>query len=1005
MYNFDRMNLTSESIDKLLKDPKTTVEDLLKEEELLQELRSQNEKLIDYFDKDKVKRLLDYIIKEQEDEKDKGYKFPFLCSQIFGLEIDKIMKYFFITNKQIEEEQKENEKKEKEEKEKEKKDSDEEEENNKNREQDNNKKEENENIKKEEKKVENKEDNKPEEEKVENKEEKKEEKKEEDKKDEEDKNKSKEEEVKKDEVKEEKKEEVNEEKKEDNKEETKVEVKEEQNSDNKDKEKEEKENEEDKNEEGKKEGEEDKKSEPESKENKIDLLDYFFQFLPEESDQKLNYVLSGYFSSLIVNLLSLNPLVFLKYIYKERSDVLDRMVTHCYRKSISDTLSKLLHFENYLQNEPLDEETKKDMIETRNFLFSDIFEKISIDMDNEDLNSIYFFITGLFDPLNINEEKDIFIEIAENKRAMKALIAPLKNLDIINYTEDNYEQVINKRKNFSTIIDIIIFFLTNIKKLKLDIPKNDSDSKFTIQHPKLSGELFDNLENLIKNNFNKKNDGEKSVLQCFNECSIKPLGEYKIKIVDLLCNLFPYFKNISKFYDEILINSEFFKNAFDYLFEYEWNNLYQDSFLNLLREFLNDANDHELLQEHLINQLTLFDKIKKYTNQEDKFKFIGKDSKPISHGYFSFLVSLSYKINTVMGGPTVIMKDGVLRQGSFTFISKVPEEGDKQGAMDMLYGGVEDVGNDNEKKKEEEEKKENFDSMQKYITDDWRTYFDENISKIITQYENKTWPEVEKKNSISPFEKALDDENKNENNNNEEEAANRRVANIFGDDDDEDKGEDRGRDGVKEVGENRDEGANFFAENNKENEENVDNNMNINVDAFEFDDKNNEEEKKKGDDINKEEDKNKEKINNKEEKEINKNYEEKKEEEKKKEEKKEEEKKEEEKKEEEKKEEEKKDEEKKDEEKKVEEKKEEKVEENKTEPDKKEDAKPEESKVEQDKTEDIKVEKPKLTDDKKEEDKNEENTKKEDDKKEDNEVKENEKKDDSETEEKGETGE
>ena len=103
--NFGKMNLSSESIDKLLNDPKTNVEDLLKEEELLQELRSQNQKLIDYFDKEKIKRLLDYITKEQEDEKDKGYKFPFISSQIFGLKLDKIMKNFFITNKQMQEEE------------------------------------------------------------------------------------------------------------------------------------------------------------------------------------------------------------------------------------------------------------------------------------------------------------------------------------------------------------------------------------------------------------------------------------------------------------------------------------------------------------------------------------------------------------------------------------------------------------------------------------------------------------------------------------------------------------------------------------------------------------------------------------------------------------------------------------------------------------------------------------------------------------------------------------
>ena len=108
--NFGNMKLTSDAIEKKLNDPNTTVEDLLREEDLLQEFRSQNEKLIEYFDKDKIKRLLDYIIKEPEvDEQERGYKFPFLCSQIFGLELDKIMEPFFKTNKEFEEENKKKE--------------------------------------------------------------------------------------------------------------------------------------------------------------------------------------------------------------------------------------------------------------------------------------------------------------------------------------------------------------------------------------------------------------------------------------------------------------------------------------------------------------------------------------------------------------------------------------------------------------------------------------------------------------------------------------------------------------------------------------------------------------------------------------------------------------------------------------------------------------------------------------------------------------------------------
>ena len=106
-------NEPSESIKKILSDKNNTLEDLLRDEDLLNELGSKNEKLIKYFDKEKIKQLLDYIIKEPEidenaeetkENKDKGYKFPFLCSQIFGLQIEELYKFFFMTNKQIEEE-------------------------------------------------------------------------------------------------------------------------------------------------------------------------------------------------------------------------------------------------------------------------------------------------------------------------------------------------------------------------------------------------------------------------------------------------------------------------------------------------------------------------------------------------------------------------------------------------------------------------------------------------------------------------------------------------------------------------------------------------------------------------------------------------------------------------------------------------------------------------------------------------------------------------------------
>ena len=831
-FGIENMNKPSESITKKLNEPNTALEDLLKEEELLQEFKSQNKDLIKYFNKEKIKEMLNYIIKEQEDEQEKGYKFPFLCSQIFGLEIDELMKYFFITNKQMEELEKNNTEEKKEDNKEDNKDNI------------------NENKTQESTNEENKE--KTEEKKEEKTEEKKEELKLED--------------IKIEEKPKEKKEEKPEEKQEEKTEEKKEEEKpnEENNEEN--------------------EENEEEKSEPESKENKIEVLDYLFEnFFPEDDSIKLNYVLSGYFSSLINNLLSMRPLDFLKYIYLERNEYLNKMVDHFYRKSISDTLSKIIHFENYFQNnEPLDEKTLEDMKDTRSYLLTDIFEKIDINMENENLNSIYYFVTGLFDLTNLNEEKPIFEAIINNKKIIKSIITkPFHDLDLINFSNDEeHEKLLNRRLNFSTIIDMILFFLKNIKKLKLEIPTNTSDSKLTINHTKISDEIFTVLKQLLQNNFIKKNENEKNQLQSFNDYQLKPLGEFKIKIIELLTHLVPYFKNISKFFDEILIEIDFCKVSLDFLLEYEWNNLYQEALLNLFKVLLDHADSHQILHQHLIEHIKILDLIEAHTKLDnlDKFNFTctkdnntpneARETTPIKRGYYSFFISLSYKLNTVMGGTPVSLEGGIPRQGSFVFMKRVPEEGDKKAAMDSLYGENFEEPAPEENDKEEEEL--SYKCMEEFINDEWRAFFGINIESVIKQFEDKNWPKQEKK----PFDMALDTNDKDVDLLNNDESNNDK--NLFGDnndllgnlvDDKEDKNERRA--GVFEQpndDENNNDSNNPFYNAIKEDNfdfgneqdnknDNIDKNNFANENEFDFGDDN-----KDNKDINKEEEKEKEKI-------------------------------------------------------------------------------------------------------------------------------------------------
>ena len=67
--------------------------------------------------------------------------------------------------------------------------------------------------------------------------------------------------------------------------------------------------------------------------------------------------------------------------------------------------------------------------------------------------------------------------------------------------------------------------------------------------------------------------------------------------------------------------------------------------------------------------------IKSLTNKENKFKYKNKDlSKDISHGYISFLISLCYKINIVIGGASLEVNTNPSNEGSFEFIPKNNED-------------------------------------------------------------------------------------------------------------------------------------------------------------------------------------------------------------------------------------------------------------------------------------------------------------------------------------------
>ena len=640
-----RTKLSGE-IDKMIGDnTNASLEDILSEETVIDELESQNKYLIEFLDKEKIKQMIDYIIKEPPSDAshDKGHKFPWICSKLFNLGIPDIMKYFLKTNKELEEE--------------------------KNNTDENASNENNEKLK------------------------------------------------------------ANEDT---NKNETMYQK---------------------------------------EKDNKIELLDYLFSFL--SSNTEPNYVLCGYFTSLIKILLSLDQKVILKYLYFERKDFIRQLINHSYRQSIAEILSKIIQYDS---NE--DEFNVGEMALIRMEILEELFEKIDITMDTEKLDSISTLIK------NLGTDEMLLNDMLNNKKIIECLVTrPFKDINLL-INDINKEELINtKRRNFNILIDVIISWINSINSFDIDLPSTEDDEfeeiehDNTLNHTILSYELFHVLENLIKVNFNKNNKDEileMKIIQCFDEKPLVPLGLFRIKIVDLLSVLFTYFKNIPQLYDKLLIDSQFFENVFIYLFEYELNNIYQESLLSLFKQFLMYSEDHPLLADFIFTKLkiteTIISKLKEagITENADQNKnvsrFSYKSGNTTTRGYIAFLISLSYRINTIIGGEPLKINNTLSREGSMTFTTRAaPFVGKEE--INKFYGMEEDelyeaLSNESG----EARKKCNcaIASMEKYLNDEWKDYFNVHIADKIKLYETKLYKE-ERRDSVfrNPFVFEGDDENGN----------------------------------------------------------------------------------------------------------------------------------------------------------------------------------------------------------------------------------------------------
>ena len=494
-------------------------------------------------------------------------------------------------------------------------------------------------------------------------------------------------------------------------------------------------------------------------EDRIEILDYFLSFVL--TDAELNYVLCGYFSSLMTILLNKCYFKIINYLFFKRKDVLMKFIYHSYRKSIAETLYKIINYEDKrnksnldfdgdFDNRDIEEELDfKNLSEIRLEIIQGLFDIININMDSEKLSSMSYLIQDL------TKNKNIFQTIINSKYIINSLITKqLGELNLIN--SDNDINIFDQKNNFITICDIIILWLTTIKELDLQTPMllyevNEEDDEDTVQqnsspspelhHTVLSQALIDILPNLIKNNFNENKTKDDIIIQSFKDEKITPLGLYKIKIVELITNCVYYFRNIPNEFDNVIIKSDFIPNAMNYIFKYANNNIYQEALFRFFKSIFKKEEgcpEHEILYGYIFSKFNLLEKIK--TN----FPTTQENEGNMGLGYAPFLVSLSYKINSVIGGKPLNLEKNYAQEGSITFTTR--GRNPRLNGINLSFNII----NSNEKEdKEEITSSKIIKSLEKYCNDEWKYFFSEKISNKIRLYENYLCDIKNKSNSIN----------------------------------------------------------------------------------------------------------------------------------------------------------------------------------------------------------------------------------------------------------------
>ena len=368
------------------------------------------------------------------------------------------------------------------------------------------------------------------------------------------------------------------------------------------------------------------------------MLDYLLSYFYTENP--LNCVLSGYVSQIISHLLDVNNKIITSYIYKNKEDLFKYLIHHATNKSTAEILKLLM-----ITDAKYTDEYETLIETTRSNVITMIINNINI--SNTNSNSTYALISILIDIIQKDSLMTKVISLVlTNEHFIQQVLFIIPN-DVDFDIKANYNEILN-------FILALYTQYNTINKFKI---KNDQLHQHVISF------THKTISHIITNFISSTSFTTQSTYN--NNMAIPVLHNYKITIIELFTQIAMLYSRttVDPGFEEEVIKTKFIEKAFEFVIQYEWNNIYHNSFLELMKHMFNNADCFPGITKHLFETFNILEYIITIVQDKTLFEFVLTDNH-IRRGYYAFFIAIAYKLNFLLNDND---KD---HQGNFEFMNK-----------------------------------------------------------------------------------------------------------------------------------------------------------------------------------------------------------------------------------------------------------------------------------------------------------------------------------------------